>query len=192
MCLQADAGLRIPERLYDVSLTECVLSEAGLGGRRISGFQARDVVFERCDLAGTVFTGSCRMTRVSFRGCRMTGVVLAGAELTDVLIEDGTATMASLLGTEATSLWVTGTPLREADLSEAVLRNVALLDCDLAGVELRGARIRGVCLHGSRLAELRSAATLSGAGVRLDEAQLLELGLALVADLKVHVTDRPG
>lgn len=185
-----DESVDVESRLCDLHLVECRLVGVDLRARRIHGFMARDVIFDGCDLAGTVFVQGCSLTRVRFDGCRMTGVALAGADLTDVVIHRGTAKLANFRAVRATRLWGVETAFREADFGESTLSDSAFLDCDLAGAEFRAATASGLSLHGSQIEEIRSAAALS-AGLQLDADQVVPLGLALVAELGPSITDRP-
>lgn len=134
------ATTQSPMRLHDVDLVECRVQEMDLSGRRLGGFTARDVVFEGCDLAGTVLEPGGRLTRVRFEGCRLTGLALACAELTDVVINGGKADMANLRTVTATRVWAVDVSLREADFTEARLSECAFLDSDLAGAANSGRR----------------------------------------------------
>ncbi|WP_425309625.1 pentapeptide repeat-containing protein [Ammonicoccus fulvus] len=184
------ATTQSPMRLHDLALVECRVQGMDLSGRRLGGFMARDVVFEGCDLAGTVLEPGGRLTRVRFDGCRLSGLVLVGVDLTDVVIEGGKADLANFRQAAATRLWGREVSLREADFTEAQLKDCAFLDCDLAGAEFRGATLSGVSLHGSAIEEIRSPSVLAR-GARIAPDQQFAYGQALLAEFGPEVSDRP-
>jgi len=150
----------------------------------------RDVVFEQCHFAGAVLDSSV-LTRVKFIECRLTGVVLSGARLNDVVIEGGVADLANLRSSVSSFLWVTGTPMKEADFYGARLHRCALLDTDLSSASFDSASVEHLSLHGSVLDSLHGTTALTGGHVGVEANQLISLGAAVLAEMGVQSTDRP-
>jgi len=157
-----------------------------LSGCQLTGLTLRDVVFDRCDLSAAVLDGAL-LDRVVFTGCRLTGVVLSAATLRDVRITDCRADLAVLRMARARRLLVAESVLRGADLYRFAGTEVAILDCDLGGADVDAADLRGARLHGCTLDDLRGALSLRGA--RIGPEQQIALGAAVLAALRVEVTD---
>ena len=103
--LCADSSLRLPERVYDLDMVECVWREVDASSHRFSGLSCRDVRFERCNFSAAILD-SASLTRVHFLGCRLSGVALSGTELSDVVIEGGTASLVNFRASTSSFLHI--------------------------------------------------------------------------------------
>ncbi len=128
--------------------------------------------------------------RVVLTGCRLTGTMLTAARLQDVVIDNCSARMANFRSTRAGYLLIHDTALIDADFYAAAFTDSAVLDSDLSGANVTDLRAGGLALHGSRIDALIGPASLAGA--RIDAAQLVPLGAALVHALGIRETERPG
>jgi uncharacterized protein YjbI with pentapeptide repeats len=188
-CVDADAGVSVPEDVYDCTMQESRWVGADLRERRFAGLRCRDTQFERCDLSGAVLDEAV-LTRVTFTNCRLSGLVLSGAELADVRISDSRADLASLRMARGKYLLVENTSLHAADFYEFAGTECALLGCELTGANFQDSRLTGMRLHGSTLDDIRGALSLRGA--RIGSDQLVPLGVAMLDALEIRVTDGPA
>jgi uncharacterized protein YjbI with pentapeptide repeats len=180
------AGTDLPDHLADLRLTECRWEGVELRGRRLTGFRAQDVAFDRCDLSGAVLD-EAELRRVTVTGCRLSGTSFSGAGLTDVRIVDSKADLALFRMARASRLLVEQTSLRGADFYEFEASGCAFFGCDLSEADVTAARLRDLRLHGSELLGIRGAQELSGAEISAD--QMLPLGEAVLAAMGVGITD---
>ncbi len=186
-CVEADAGVSVPEHVADLTLRESRWVDADLSGRRFAGLRCRDTQFVHCDLSGTVLDGAV-FTRVTFTNCRLTGAALSGVELTDVSISDSQADLASLRMTRAKYLLIENTSLRAADFYEFRGTDCGLTGCDLTEANFQEAQMTGTQLHGSTLDDIHGTLFLRGS--RISPDQLVPLGAALLAAMDIQVTER--
>ncbi len=158
-------------RLAGVTLRSCELH----------GLEARDVVFEGCDLSGSDLS-EARFTRVELVGCRLSGAVLSMSMLKDVRCRDCKLDGVNLRMSEGERVWILASNLHEADFYAATFRSSRMLDCDLSGSEFSKADLGGTHLQGSRLDGAKGVAGLRG--IRVDATQA-----ALLADLLLELHD---
>lgn len=185
--LRMDATAEVPERIADLAVTECVLDGVDLTSRRLTGFHARDTVFEHCELSGAILDGAT-LTRVRFVGCRMNGVMLGAARLADVSFEECRAPMANFRSAELLRVLATNCTLTGAEFQGTVFAETYLYDCALEESDFVEARVRGLDLHGSSLSGVRGVLSLRGA--RVDTDQLIDLGVAALAEVGIRTGDR--
>lgn len=187
-CVEADAQVRVPERVADLRIQESRWVGGQLAGVRFTGLECRDVEFVQCDLSGARLEEAL-LTRVVFTDCRLTGTAFDGAQLTDVRITDSTADLAGFRMAKARFLLVENTSLHGADLYELDGEHCALLGCDLGEASFDAARLREVDLHGSTVDDIRGALSLRGA--RISPDQILPLATSLLDALRIQVTEQP-
>ncbi|OLT07306.1 hypothetical protein BJF90_14330 [Pseudonocardia sp. CNS-004] len=187
-CVEADAQVRVPERVADLRIQESRWVGGQLAGVRFTGLECRDVEFVQCDLSGARLE-EAQLTRVVFTDCRLTGTAFDGARLTDVRITDSTADLAGFRMAEARFLLVENTSLHGADLYEFDGEHCALLGCDLGEASFDAARLREVDLHGSTVDDVRGALSLRGS--RISPDQILPLATSLLDALRIRVTEQP-
>lgn len=187
------------------SVDDVLVNGADLAGRRARGFgirssrlagtmlqscelqwlDARDVVFENCDLSGSDLSES-RLERVALVGCRLSGVVLSRSVLKDVRVRDCKLDGVNLRMTEGERVWISDSNLRDADFYEAKFRSSRMLDCDLTGSEFSKADLSGTHLQGSRLDGAKGAGGLRGIRIDSDQATLLAGLLLELHDIAVE------
>lgn len=156
-------------------------------GVTFEGFQATDVTFENCDLAGFVLQEQVSLRRVAFVGCRMTGAVLAGAHLRDVLFSGCALDDANLRMVETQDVEFDECNLVGADLYSAKLTKTKVAGCDLRGVELSKAVLTEVDLRTSRLEDVKGANALRGATI--DSVQVLSVARSLALAMGITILD---
>jgi Pentapeptide repeats (8 copies) len=125
--VEAGADTAVPGQVADLDVRDSRWVDADLTGRRFTGLQCRNTLFEHCDLSGAVLDGAA-LRHVAFVNCRLTGTVLSGATLDDVRISDCRADLASLRMARAGYLLVESTVLRGADFYEFSGTGCGLLD----------------------------------------------------------------
>jgi uncharacterized protein YjbI with pentapeptide repeats len=167
-------GIRT-SRLAGVTLQSCELH----------GLEARDVVFENCDLSGSDLSES-HFHRVELAGCRLSGAVLSMSTLKDVRVRDCKLDGVNLRMSEGERVWISGSNLCEADLYAATFRSSRMLECDLSGAEFSKADLRGTHLQGSRLDGAKGVAGLRGIQIDSDQATLLAALLLELHDISVE------
>ena len=171
-----------------VTIVGSRLTDVRLAGTCLAELRLRDVVVERCELAG-VDLQEARFDRCRFVDCRLSGSVLAAARLRHVRFEgcrmDGISfRMAAMEATQFHDC-----DLSHADLYEARAPECQFLGCRLDGAVLTRAELVGSELHGSRLAGLVDVLALRG--VRVDPLQVTELAHAVLAAQGIEVTEEP-
>lgn len=167
-------GIR-SSRLAGVMLQSCELQR----------LDARDVVFENCDLSGSDLSES-RLERVELLGCRLSGAVLSMSILKDVRVRDCKLDGVNLRMSEGERVWVSDSNLRDADFYEAKFRSSRMLECDLTGSEFSKADLSGTHLQGSRLDGAKGAGGLRGIRIDSDQAALLAGLLLELHDISVE------
>jgi uncharacterized protein YjbI with pentapeptide repeats len=167
-------GIRT-SRMTGVTLQSCELH----------GLEARDVIFENCDLSGSDLSES-RFLRVELVGCRLSGAVLSMSRLKDVRMRDCKLDGVNLRMSESERVWISGSNMREADLYEATFRSSRILDCDLSASEFSKADLSGTQLQGSRLDGAKGVAGLRGIRIDSDQATLLAGLLLELHDISVE------
>ncbi len=145
-----------------------------------------DVILTDCDLSGAVLE-ELRLDRVAFVNCRLDGADLGGATLTDVRFTDCQMDDLGLRMVRAERLVVTGGTAQRVDLYRAWCNGSRWHDVDLTGAELSGAKLARARLQGSTIAEVRGGRALEGAVI--DHEQVVAVGLALIADVGIELSD---
>lgn len=177
----------VGESAEGVVWSDVIVRGGRWSGATIEGFQATDVRFENCDLAGFVLQEDVSLRRVEFVGCRMTGAVLAGAHLRDVSFESCVLDDANLRMVDAIDVAFADCSLLAVDLHAAKLAKVALTRCDLRAVDITKAILTDVDLRTSRLEDIVGATALRGATI--DSVQALSVARSLALALGVTVLD---
>lgn len=174
----------------EVVWNDVVVRGGRWSGVTIEGFQATDVRFENCDLAGFVLQDDVSLRRVEFVGCRMTGAVFAGANLRDVSFSACVLDDANLRMLEAQDVAFDGCSLIAADLYAAKLRRVQVATCDLRGIDVTKATLADVDLRTSRLEDVKGADALRGATI--DSLQVVSVAHSMALALGIRVNDDVG
>jgi len=176
------------QRAPSVRMESSRLEDVTWRGCDLRGFEAKDVVFERCDLSASDLSES-RFLRVEFRSCRLSGAVLSMSTFEDVRFVECKAGLINLRMAEGERVWILGSSLHDADFYSATLLSSRILDCDLSLSEFSGADLRGSRLQRSRLDGARGAAGLRGIEVDSNQAALLS---KLLLELhEITVDDAP-
>jgi uncharacterized protein YjbI with pentapeptide repeats len=167
------SGMALPNRTAPrVRITSSRLDAVRLHGCELQELEARDVIFDQCDLSGSDLSSS-RLFRVEFRGCRLSGLVFSMSMLKDVKLIDCKADGMILRMSEGERFRILDSNLKEADFYAAKFRSSRMLRCDLSGSEFSQADLRGTHLQGSRLDGAKGAAGLQGIQVDPKQATLL-------------------
>lgn len=167
------SGVELPNQTaVRVRITSSRLEGFRLQGGRFHRLEARDVVFDQCDLSGSDLSES-RLFRVELRDCRLSGVDLSRAALKDVQLTDCKADGVNLRMSEGERVWILDSNLHEADFYAAKFRASRMLRCDLSGSEFSQADLEGTHLQGSKLDGAKGAAGLRGVQVDSNQAVLL-------------------
>jgi len=179
-----DMDAMTADELTGLDVTGCRFEGFEAVGLEVERLTLTDVVFERCDLSGSLLRMP-QLRRVEFRDCRMSGVVFAESVWRDVRLVGCKLDGAHLRSLDAERVEFEHCLLREADLTTARLRASALLRSDLEGVRFAGVAAAGLRLHGSDLASIRDADALRNAVI--DEAQVVPIAGALLDALSIRV-----
>ena len=162
-----------------VRLTSAILSAAELPRARLW-----DVEFQRCEAAGLALA-EAEMHRVVFTACRLSGADLSPSQIEHVRFENCKLDHAIFRGSRLAFVQFVGCDLSASDFVGSSLSNVAFENCKLGGVDFERCAMKDVDLRTSDLAEIKSAAGLSGSTI--DPTQALELATKLAAQLGVIV-----
>lgn len=183
---RAIRGAAVAADAERVGISRSTVTGVRLAGADLHRLELVDVAFANCDLAGVVL-GEASLNRVSFTGCRFSGADLGGARLTDVRFTDCQLDDLGLRMVVAERLAVSGGTAERVDLYRARLAGSSWQGVDLTGADLSGADLARARLHGSTLVDLTGAAALRGTVI--DGAQVVPVGLALIADAGITVDD---
>jgi len=170
----------------DVVVTACRFEQARFTGASLPRVRMTDVHIEGCEFSGALLEEAF-LDRVEFRNCRMSGIVFSQSRWRDVRFVGCRLDDASLRMLSAERLAFVDCELSRADFCAATLGAPRLFDCNLDAVDLSKADLRGARLHGSNLDHLKAAAQLAGAII--DSAQLVPVGLHLIAVAKIVIDD---
>jgi uncharacterized protein YjbI with pentapeptide repeats len=170
----------------DIVITACRFEQARFTGATLERVRLTDALFEGCELSGTMIE-EASFDRVEFRNCRMSGVVLTQSRLRDVRFVGCRLDDASLRMLTAERLAFEDCELARADLYASKLGAPRIFDCNLEGADLSKADLKGARLHGSTLDHVKAAPQLAGAVI--DSAQLVPVGLQLLAAAKITIDD---
>ena len=157
-----------------------------LTGAVLEGGRWADVEVEDCELSGTTLEGTA-LARVVFRRCRMSGVIAVGAKAKDVMFTDCKIDAANFRGSTFERCAFEGCDLAGADFYGARLGPATIRRCSLVEADFSKAQCEGLDVRGSDVTGVVGATSLRGCTVTAD--QMIPLGLALVADLGVHVEE---
>lgn len=163
-------------RLHGVRLTGAAFD----GGRWV------DVVVEDAELSGLVLEGTT-LVRAVFRHCRMSGLVAIGVRAQDVGFVDCKLDGANFRSSAMERCRFEDCDLSGGDFYGARFGPGALRRCRLTDAQFSGATCDGLDLRGSDIERVRGALALARATI--SPAQVVALGLALVAALDVHVEE---
>jgi len=180
-------GSAIAADAEHISLGECRITGVRLTGARLFKAELVDVVLTDCDLAGAVLE-ELSLDRVAFVGCRLSGADLGGATLRDVSFRGCQLDELGLRLARTERLAVDGGTAVQLDAYDAWLTASRWTDVDLTGADLTKARLgRARFGAGVRLVDVRGAAALTGSSI--DPTLALDVGHALLADLRIAVED---
>lgn len=169
-----------------VDLARCTVSTMRWTAAVLRRPHLTDVRLVDCDLSQVVLEEAV-FDRVELVRCRLTDADLGGARMTDVRFVDCQLDGAALRLVESSRLSIEGSTAPGLDLYRARLPGARVVDTDLSGADLSGADLDRARLHGSRLVDVRGASALRGASI--DAEQVVDAGLAVLADLGVTITD---
>jgi len=180
-----------------VSLREVDLSDRTWRQGRVRALRAErasltrldvgSVEFTECELGSLRWTGG-KLTRVRFDGCKLLGARLAGMTMHSVVFTDCKLDYATFERVQAGGpVLFVGCSLREAVFTGCNLAGCLFDECDLTAVEFGPGTYRRCDLRGSDLSAISGAARLKQ--VVLNRAQLLQLAVALSAELGVTLGD---
>ncbi|MEZ5137532.1 MAG: pentapeptide repeat-containing protein [Acidimicrobiales bacterium] len=180
-------GSAIAADAEHVGFGGCRIAGVRLTGARLFKAELVDVVLTDCDLAGAVLE-ELSLDRVAFVGCRLSGADLGGATLRDVSFRDCQLDELGLRLARTERLEVHGGTAAQLDAYDAWLTASRWTDVDLTGADLTKARLgRARFGAGSRLVDVRGAAALAGSSI--DPTLAVDVGHALLADLRIAVED---
>jgi uncharacterized protein YjbI with pentapeptide repeats len=177
----------------DATVAELDLAEAQLLRGKICGFRAEratitatrmdSVEFTRCDLSSLRWTGG-KLSRVRFDACRLLGARFEGMTVEHVVFAGCKLDYATLDQIKSTGpVLFAGCSLREAALTGCSLAGSLFDDCDLWLTDFGVGNYRGCDLRGNDLSALTGASHLKH--VIIDQAQTMQLGAALAAELEM-------
>lgn len=185
---RAITGFAVAADAERVELLRCTVSTMRWTGARLRRLHLTDVRLVDCDLAQVVLE-EASFDRVELVRCRLTDADLGGARLVDVRFTECQLDGAALRLAEGARVEIDQSTAPGLDLYRARLAGARLTDTDLSGADLSGADLARAQLHGSRLTDVKGASALRGASI--DAEQVIDAGLAVLADLGVNVTERP-
>jgi uncharacterized protein YjbI with pentapeptide repeats len=182
----AITGYAVAADAEHVNISRSTISSTRFTGANLRRLELTDVVVANTDFAGAVLE-ELSLNRVSFTNCRFSGADLGGASLVDVRFTDCQLDEVALRLVRTQRLAVSGGTATKADLYRAELQGSRWHDTDLTGADLSGAKLSRARLHGTTLDAVRGAKALEGAVV--DHEQAHAVGLALLADLGITITE---
>jgi uncharacterized protein YjbI with pentapeptide repeats len=182
----AVSGSAIAADAEHVSFARSTITGVRFTGANLRRLELTDVVVANCDLAGAVLE-ELSLDRVAFANCRLSGADLGGASLVDVRFTDCQLDEVALRLARTQRLAVVGGSAAGIDLYRAEVRGSRWHDTDLSGAELSGAKLARARLQGSTVTDVRGAKALEGTVI--DHEQSIAVGLALLADLGITITE---
>lgn len=182
----ACADVDLPPELTALVVASSRLRNVRLTGCRIDRFEARDVVFEDCELSGALVSGAL-LERVEFRRCRMSGIDLSRATARDVLLDGCRLDEANLRAATLVAIDADDCELRNSDFYGARIERSNLLRSNLTGSDFSKCRLERVLLHGSTLIDLKGGAALAGSIISRD--QVISLAPAVITAIGIVVDD---
>ena len=184
---RAITGFAVAADAERVELVRCTVSTMRIIAARLRRLHMTDVRLVDCDLSQAVFE-EASFDRVELIRCRLSEADLGGARLVDVRFVECQLDGAAFRLVEAARLEIEHSTAPGLDLYRARVPGARVTDADLTGADLSGADLARARLHGSRLVDVRGATALRGASI--DAEQVVDAGLAVLADLGVAVTER--
>ena len=179
----------------DTTVATLDLAEAQLQRGKVSGLRAEratitatrmdSVEVTGCDLSSLRWTGG-KLSRVRFDACRLVGARLEGMTVEHVVFADCKLDYATFDEIKAAGpVLFAGCSLREAAFTGCSVAGSLFDDCDLWLTDFGLGYYRGCDLRGNDLSALTGAAHLRY--VTIDQAQTMQLGAALAAELEMTV-----
>lgn len=148
-----------------------------------SDVRADSIEFSGCDFSSLSWTES-KLSRVRFTNCKMLGAQLTGLTLENVVFANCKLDYALLDNVKATGPVVFfGCSLAESEFESCDLSNTVFDGCSLRLTEFGRGTYQGCDLRGNDLSTVRGVSNLSR--IAIDQAQLIQLAEALVADLRI-------
>ena len=174
------------ERLDDVELLGCSVSDSDLGEATLDRCSFEDVIFQRSDL-GIIKLGGSAFRGVRFVDCKLTGIDWSRAhDLTfAVSFTNCVLDFSAFVGLKLKGLRATGGKAHSVVFADSDLRDAAFSDMDLADTTFTGCDLRGADLSSCRNVKLEpNTNRLHGTRLPLDAAlrHLKQLGI-VVPDL---------
>ena len=181
----------------DSTLQELDLAEVQLFRGKVRGLRAEratitatrmdSIEFTRCDLSSLRWTGG-KISCVRFDACRLLGARFDGMTVEHVVFTGCKLDYATLDQIQATGpVLFAGCSLREAALTGCSLAGSLFDDCDLWLTDFGVGNFRGCDLRGNDLSAVTGASHLRH--VIIDQAQTMQLGVALAAELEMTLGD---
>jgi uncharacterized protein YjbI with pentapeptide repeats len=171
----------------DVRLADGRVRSARAEAVDIQRLDAWSVEFADCELGHLGWAGG-KLSRTRFDGCKLLAARFENVILDHVVFSDCKLDYAVLSRVRAAGpVLFVRCSLREAEFRGCDLGRSAFDDCDLELADFGPGSYRGCDLRGNDLSAIRGARHLSR--VVMDRAQVLQLGLALAADLEVSFGD---
>lgn len=148
-----------------------------------SEVRADSVEFSGCDFSSLSWSES-KLSRVRFSNCKMLGAQLTGLTFENVVFANCKLDYAILDNVKAVGpIFFVGCSLAEAEFESCDLSNAVFDGCSLRLTEFGRGNYRGCDLRGNDLSAARGVSNLSR--VAIDQAQMIQLAEALVADLQI-------
>jgi uncharacterized protein YjbI with pentapeptide repeats len=171
----------------NLQLLDGVVSAVRAETAAVSGVSTRSVEVTGCDLGLLRWTGGT-ISRTRFAGCRLLGARFESVTLDHVIFSDCQLDYAVLDQVRAKGpVLFSGCSLREAEFRGCDLTRALFDDCQLTLTEFGPGRYQGCDLRGNDLSAVLGTQRLQR--VTLDQAQVLQLGVALAAELEVSFGD---
>lgn len=152
----------------------------------LTGLTMTDVEVTNSDWSAAQ-VGHSSWLRVSWRECRLGELVASDSKLRHVRFEGCRLDEVNLRFSKMECVEFVDCSMAGTDLTGAQSEGLLLAGCDLRGALMHKARLRGARLEGCRLEGLKGASALAGA--RIDPEAALAMGLALMAELKIAISD---
>nr|WP_238355679.1 pentapeptide repeat-containing protein [Kribbella sandramycini] len=172
--------LRLDGVVVGSSFAGTILTETVWEGVAITGS-----VFNEVDLSSARFSGG-KLDRVHFRGCQLSGLSLSGVSCENVIFENCRLDYATFDAVRTVgALGFVNCSMTEMSVVGCRWDKVVIDGCRLSGLELDRCDLRGSDLRGSSLETVRGVVSLRGVTLAAD--QIVDLTVAMVADLEITV-----
>ena len=170
----------------DSSLFGSRLRAVRMVAAELSGLTMTDAEVVDSDWSAALM-GHSSWLRVSWRECRLGEMVASDSKLRHVRFEGCRLDEANLRFSKLERVEFVECSMAGTDLTGAQGEGILLSGCDLRGAVMHKARLAGTRLRRCRLEGLKGATALAGAEV--DAEAVLPLGLALMAELSITISD---